>query len=58
VLEVRADREGILISTTVPDDVLRELFLRDSRILGIEVVSAGLEEAFLALTQGNAENQE
>jgi ABC-2 type transport system ATP-binding protein len=58
VLEVRADREGILISTTVPDDVLRELFLRDSRILGIEVVSAGLEEAFLALTQGNAKNQE
>ena len=57
VLEVRADRDGIVISTTVPDDVLRELFLRDSRLAGIEVISAGLEEAFLALTQDNSLTQ-
>jgi ABC-2 type transport system ATP-binding protein len=57
VLEVRAERDGIVISTTVPDDVLRELFLRDSRLAGIEVISAGLEEAFLALTQDNSLTQ-
>lgn len=57
VLEVRADREGIVISTTVPDDVLRELFMRDSRLSRIEVISAGLEEAFLALTQDNSLTQ-
>jgi ABC-2 type transport system ATP-binding protein len=57
VLEVRADREGILISTTVPDSVLRELFLRDERLSGVEVISAGLEEAFLALTQDNSKSE-
>src|SRR5215469_13564792 len=54
VLEVRADREGLLISTASPDDVLRELFRRDQRLSGIEVISAGLEEAFLALTQDSS----
>jgi ABC-2 type transport system ATP-binding protein len=54
VLEVRADRDGILISTASPDEVLRELFRRDERLSGIEVISAGLEEAFLALTQDNS----
>jgi ABC-2 type transport system ATP-binding protein len=58
VLEVRADREGVLISTSVPDDVLRELFLRDRRVSGIEIISAGLEEAFLALTQDNSMSHE
>jgi ABC-2 type transport system ATP-binding protein len=53
VLEVHADREGILITTAVPDDVLRELFRRDPRVSGIEVLSAGLEDAFLALTKEN-----
>jgi ABC-2 type transport system ATP-binding protein len=54
VLEVHADREGILITTAVPDDVLRELFCRDPRVSGIEVISAGLEDAFLALTEENS----
>jgi len=53
VLEVHADREGLLISTPCPDDVLRELFRRDQRLSGIEVISAGLEEAFLALTNNS-----
>jgi ABC-2 type transport system ATP-binding protein len=57
VLEVRADREGILISTATPDSVLRELFLRDERLSGVEVISAGLEEAFLALTQDNSKSE-
>lgn len=57
VLEVRADREGILISTAAPDSVLRELFQRDERLSGVEVISAGLEEAFLALTQDNSKSE-
>lgn len=53
VLEVHADRESLLISTACPDDVLRELFRRDQRLAGVEVISAGLEEAFLALTNNS-----
>jgi ABC-2 type transport system ATP-binding protein len=53
VLEVHADRESLLISTACPDDVLRELFRRDQRLSGVEVISAGLEEAFLALTNNS-----
>jgi ABC-2 type transport system ATP-binding protein len=56
VLEVRSDREAFVIQTAAPDCVLRELFLRDREISGIEVTSAGLEEAFLALTQDNHHN--
>ena len=55
VLEVHAEREGLLISTACPDEVLHELFRRDQRLSGIEVISAGLEEAFLALTNDNSE---
>jgi len=50
VLEVHGDRQGILITTAVPDGVLRELFDRDPRVSGIEVISTGLEDAFVALT--------
>jgi ABC-2 type transport system ATP-binding protein len=57
VLEVHADREGLLISTPCPDDVLRELFRRDQRLTGIEVISVGLEEAFLALTNDNSNSE-
>lgn len=53
VLEVHADRESLLISTACPDDVLRELFRRDQGLSGVEVISAGLEEAFLALTNNS-----
>ncbi len=53
VLEVRADRGAFMISTAVAEPVLRELFRRDPEVSEIEVTSAGLEEAFFALTQGN-----
>jgi ABC-2 type transport system ATP-binding protein len=56
VLEVRSDREAFIIQTAAPDSVLRELFVRDRQLSGIEVTSAGLEEAFLALTQDNHRN--
>jgi ABC-2 type transport system ATP-binding protein len=51
VLEVRSDRGAVLISTAVAEPLLRELFRRDPEVAEIEVTSAGLEEAFLALTQ-------
>ena len=50
VVEVRSDREAMVLHTAVAEPVLRELMLRDPEISGIEVTSAGLEEAFLALT--------
>lgn len=51
VIEVRRDREGLEISARVAEPILRELLMRDAGLSGIEVTSAGLEEAFLALTQ-------
>lgn len=51
VSEVKQDREAVEVHTGEPESVLRELLSRDSRLSGLEVTSAGLEEAFLALTQ-------
>jgi ABC-2 type transport system ATP-binding protein len=53
VIEVRRDREALEIRTASAEPILRELLMRDSGLSGIEVSSAGLEEAFLALTNGN-----
>ena len=58
VAEVRRDRDIYEIRVTEAEAVLRELLLRDSSVSGIEVVGAGLEDAFLALTQnGNGSSQ-
>jgi ABC-2 type transport system ATP-binding protein len=51
VVDVQEDRGAMVIHTSRPEDVLRELLSRDLDISGIEVVGAGLEDAFLALTQ-------
>jgi ABC-2 type transport system ATP-binding protein len=53
VIEVRRDREGLEIRARCAEPILRELLMRDARLSGIEVTSAGLEEAFLALTSAN-----
>ncbi len=53
VLEVRSDRGAVVIGTAAAEPVLRELFLRDPEVSEIEVTSAGLEDAFLALTRDN-----
>ncbi len=50
VLEVRCDREALEIHTSAPESVLRELLALDPGISQLEVTSAGLEDAFLALT--------
>ena len=58
VAEVRRDRDVYEIRVAEAEPVLRELLLRDHKVRGIEVVGAGLEEAFLALTQnGNGSSQ-
>lgn len=53
VIEVKADREAIEINAKDAETVVRELLLRDGTLSGLEITSAGLEEAFLALTQAN-----
>jgi len=53
VIEAKQDREAIEIHVSHPEPVLRELLARDLTLSDLEVSSAGLEEAFLALTQSN-----
>ena len=54
VSEVKEDREAIEIHAVEAEPVLRELLARDGTLSGLEVTSAGLEDAFLALTQEGA----
>ena len=51
VREVQEDREAVEIHAGEAEPVIRELLLRDASLSGLEITSAGLEEAFLALTQ-------
>jgi len=51
VIEVREDREAKVIQANNAESVLRGLLNLDLDISGIEVTSAGLEDAFLALTR-------
>ena len=55
VLAVQDDRGVLEIRTSCPEPVLREILSRDSQVSGLEVTGAGLEEAFLSLTQENRE---
>ncbi len=54
VVDVQDDRGAMVIHTSRPEDVLRDLLNRDLEVSGIEVAGAGLEDAFLALTQEKA----
>ena len=54
VTEVKEDREAVEINAREAEAVIRELLARDANLTGLEVTSAGLEEAFLALTQESA----
>ncbi len=51
VVEVHRDRDAVLIHTSQAEEVLRRLLSLDLELSGIEVTSAGLEDAFLALTR-------
>jgi ABC-2 type transport system ATP-binding protein len=54
VLEAQEDRDAVVIHTADAERVLRRLLSLDLEMSNIEVTSAGLEEAFLALTRDNS----
>jgi ABC-2 type transport system ATP-binding protein len=61
VTDVREDREAVELHAIEAESIVRELLARDTGLSGLEVTSAGLEEAFLALThdttgEGNRSN--
>ena len=56
VTEVKEDRDAVEIHAANAESVVRRLLVLDETLSGLEVTSAGLEEAFLALTQESAKN--
>jgi ABC-2 type transport system ATP-binding protein len=56
VTEVREDREAVELHAAEAEPVVRQLLARDAQLSGLEITSAGLEEAFLALTHEAARN--
>ena len=56
VTEVKEDREAFEIHAVEAEPVVRELLARDAHLCSLEITSAGLEEAFLALTHDKARN--
>jgi ABC-2 type transport system ATP-binding protein len=56
VVEVKTDRDAIEIQAVEAESIVRELLARDANLTGLEITSAGLEEAFLALTQESTTN--
>src|ERR1700681_1326391 len=56
VTDVREDREAVELHAIEAEPVVRELLDRDAKLSGLEITSAGLEEAFLALTQDSGQN--
>src|SRR3954453_1652152 len=58
VTEVKEDREAVILHTGEAEPVLRDLLARDAKLSGLEVTAAGLEEAFLALTQESSKNRQ
>jgi ABC-2 type transport system ATP-binding protein len=51
VTDARQDRGAVEIRAREAESVVRALLARDASLSGLEITSAGLEEAFLALTQ-------
>lgn len=56
VTDVKHDREAVEIRTGAAESVVRTLLSRDPSLSGLEISSAGLEEAFLSLTRDTGEN--
>ena len=50
VSDVQQDREAVMVLAEQPEPVVREMLLRDQTLQGLEISSAALEDAFLALT--------
>jgi ABC-2 type transport system ATP-binding protein len=55
VTDVKEDREAFEIHAIEAEPVVRELLALDVNLSGLEITSAGLEEAFLALTRDPAQ---
>jgi ABC-2 type transport system ATP-binding protein len=55
VTDVRQDREAVEIQAREAEPVVRILLARDASLSALEITSAGLEEAFLALTQDSGQ---
>jgi ABC-2 type transport system ATP-binding protein len=58
VTDVSRHREAVEIHALQVEPVVRALLARDPALSGLEITSAGLEEAFLALTKDNGGNPE
>jgi ABC-2 type transport system ATP-binding protein len=58
VISVKEDRNAFELQVSVAEPVVRELLQRDSWLSDLEVTNAGLEEAFLALTQNHSSHSE
>jgi ABC-2 type transport system ATP-binding protein len=58
VSDVQQDREAVVILAERPEQVVREILLRDETLHGLEVSAAALEDAFLALTSDVASNRQ
>jgi ABC-2 type transport system ATP-binding protein len=57
VTDARQDREAVEIHAGEAEPVVRALLVSDPSLSGLEITSAGLEDAFLALTQDNGESE-
>jgi len=53
VISAKADRNAFELQVSAAEPVVRELLQRDGWLADLEVTNAGLEEAFLALTQNH-----
>jgi ABC-2 type transport system ATP-binding protein len=53
VINVKQDRQMVEIQAREAEAVIRVLLARDPNLSGLEIIAAGLEEAFLTLTQDN-----
>lgn len=54
VLSVEQDREAVIITATKAECVVRALMCHDPALRGLEISTAGLEDAFLAITRSEA----
>jgi len=57
VTDVQQDREAVVILAEQPEQVVREMLVRDKTLHGLEVSAAALEDAFLALTSDSDKAQ-
>jgi ABC-2 type transport system ATP-binding protein len=58
VTDVTHHREAVEIHAREAEPVVRAVLARDPSLSGLEITGAGLEEAFLALTQDNGEDSD